>query len=163
MKIVISGTPGTGKTTVAKILSELTGLPMIQINQVAREHGLIHNDEVDIERLERILEDMEGIIEGHLACEMKLNNRIFILRCEPKVLKKRLSPRNYSEKKLKSNVEAEALDYCTQVAEKHYKEVYEIDTTHRTPEEVARIILEIISGKPWNEHIDWSGYFMNPE
>jgi adenylate kinase len=163
MKIVISGTPGTGKTTVAKILSELTELPVIQINHVAKEHGLVHNDEVDIEELEKILKNSEGIIEGHLACEMRLDNRIFILRCEPEVLKKRLSPRNYSEKKLKDNIEAEALDYCTQVAEKHYREVYEIDTTHRTPERVARIILDILSGKSWNEHIDWSEYFMNPE
>ncbi len=163
MKIVISGTPGTGKTTVAKILSELTGLPVIQINQVAKEHDLVHNEEVDIKKLEKILKDSEGIIEGHLACEMRLNDRIFILRCEPSTLKKRLLPRNYSEEKLKNNVEAEALDYCTQVAEHYYREIYEIDTTHRTPEQVARIILDIISGKSWNEHIDWSDYFMNRE
>lgn len=163
MKIVISGTPGTGKTTVAKILSKKTNLQHIDVNKVVSEHGLVKEDIVNIEKLEEVLKEMEGIIEGHLTCEMRLNDKIFVLRCKPDILKQRLLPRNYSKKKLKNNIESEALDYCTIVAEKNYKKVYEIDTSDRTPEEVAEIILRILAGEEWKEHIDWSEYFMNQE
>jgi len=85
-------------------------------------------------------------------------NHVIVLRTRPDVLLQRLKPRNYPEKKIQENVMAEMLDYCLSKAEKRYKNVWQIDTTNRSPEETADAILAAIkSGTPIREEVDWSG------
>ena len=77
MRIVITGTPGTGKSSVARLLSERLGIPLIDIKAVARKAGIVSaSHEVDIPRLSRSLAFLgrkkDFIAEGHLACEVKL-------------------------------------------------------------------------------------------
>jgi len=64
---------------------------------------------------------------------------------------------------VKENLEAEALDVCLVEAVERYDEVYELDTTGRSPEETAAAVEEIIKGKGGKYRpgkIDWAeGYF----
>ena len=39
MKTALTGTPGTGKTTISKILSDGYGLEVVDLNEVIRSHG----------------------------------------------------------------------------------------------------------------------------
>ena len=76
-------------------------------------------------------------------------------------LKKRLEKRGWSEEKIKENVEAEALDVilCETVDIHSEKNVFEIDTTDRQPQEVGRDVKYIMGGKVKNYKIgkiDWS-------
>ena len=158
MKITITGTPGTGKTSVSEIIHEKTGWPVIRAND------LVHREYVDTRKLRMkalwAIKDMENaILEGHLFCEVKLPvDHVIVLRTRPDVLLERLKPRNYPEKKIQENVMAEMLDYCLSKAEKRYENVWQIDTTNRSPEETAEAILSAIkSGKPIREEVDWSG------
>ena len=160
--LLITGVPGTGKSTAAKLLAQNTGAALLDINKLASTLSLFsHTDEEDgakVVRLAKLREELSAaiksekrsvIVEGHLGCEMKLPvSKVIVLRCEPKVLRSRLSLRGYSQKKLASNALSEALDYCTILSEKNYgtRKVWEIDTTQRMPEEVASLCGKILLG-----------------
>jgi len=89
------------------------------------------------------------VVEGHLACELKLPaDFVFVLRAEPRVLRRRLSERGYGRKKLNENIEAELLDYCTQRVEQEYrKKPLELDTSRRSPASSVRAITGAIRQK----------------
>jgi len=157
MKIIITGTPGTGKTSVAEALHEKTGWPIIRAND------LVHREYVDTRKLRMkalwtIKNMKDAILEGHLFCEVKLPvDHVIVLRTRPDVLLQRLKPRNYPEKKIQENIMAEMLDYCLSRAEKKYDDVWQIDTTERTAEETADLILNALNdGQKIREDVDWS-------
>lgn len=136
MRLVITGTPGTGKTTLAEAISNSLELPLIQANEFAKEKDLVESDgSVDVDRLrELILEKiskMRGFVaEGHLLCEFQIPaDRCVVLRCNPKQLEGRLKARGYSGEKLRDNIECEALDYCLVNAEENYGCVTQLDNT----------------------------------
>jgi len=161
--LLITGAPGTGKSTVAKMLAQKTGDELIDINKLAEVLDLYSGTDEDdgskvvrLQELERELsstiksEKPGVVVEGHLGCEVKLPvQKVIVLRCDPKVLRQRLSARNYPAEKVASNALSEALDYCTVLSEKNYgkRKVWEIDTTRRTPIEVASLCEKILTGK----------------
>ncbi len=165
-KIIITGTPGTGKTTLADKLGDYYKTRVIHITEYLKEHPeLIEKTKRDgtiipkMAELRKALNQEQGIIDGHLACEFKLRNSfVIVLRTNPKELKKRLKERGYKPKKIKENIEAEALDYCTQKSEENYKAVYEIDTTNKTPEETFKMALKVIYGTSQGDKVDFSDY-----
>lgn len=166
-KIIITGSPGTGKSSVADMLRRKLKIRIIHINDYVKKNDLVigkQNDSlvVNMNLLKKMLNKEGGIIEGHLACEFKLSGAfVIVLRCDPKVLIRRLKSRGYTEKKIKDNLEAEALDYCTQHAEENYKKVFEIDTTKRTISESVGECIKIIRGKSDGDSVDFSDYLMS--
>jgi adenylate kinase len=86
-------------------------------------------------------------------------NLAVVLRCKPSVLRKRLEDRDWSEAKIRENVEAEAIDVITQEAVDRLPLVYEVDTTDLAPFETADAVLEILQGKVEGRgpgSVDWS-------
>jgi len=160
MRIVVTGTPGTGKTRIAKALAKRTGAKLIGLREFVNENHLFkirkgqREKEVDIAALRKkllpCLARLGGyIVEGHLACEMRLPvDFVFVLRTSPKELEARLAKRHYPRKKLEENLMAEMLDYCTQRAEKEYgKAPLELDTTRRSVAGCAGAMLDAIKRK----------------
>ncbi|MGD1060678.1 MAG: adenylate kinase family protein [Methanomassiliicoccales archaeon] len=167
MRLAISGTPGTGKTATASILAS-RGMDVVELNLFANEHGLLGKidrkrkaREIDVEKLdEALLKERTGdvVLVGHIAHFLSAD-RIVVLRTRPSVLRKRLEARDYSESKVKENLEAEACDVILIESLDRSKKVYEIDTTERTPEETADAIEDILAGKTKKYepgHVDWS-------
>lgn len=165
MKITITGTPGTGKTTI----SEALDIPVIHLTEFVKEQGLGEQKEefeVDIpamvEALEEEVENYDDVvIEGHLAhyCPSDV---CFVLRCDPEVLDERLEERDYSEAKVRENLESEALDIVLAQVVEHQDTVIEIDTTDLSEEEVVADIKEKIGERPDVEadygNVDWSNW-----
>jgi adenylate kinase len=163
--IIISGTPGCGKTSVANELIKLIEGRIISLNELVTSADLSFEfDEkrktyiVDFQTfLPLILQKINEIklekpqfliIESHFSDIIpdKFIDYIFILRCDPDELKKRLKKRNYDLNKIKENVQAEILGNCANYfVNKHLKKpLLEIDTTNLSIEAVAETMKNII-------------------
>lgn len=157
MRTGITGTPGTGKTEVCEVLKSKYHYKIIDLNALIKEKKFYIKKDlkrdtliVDIPRLKKYFAELKGeyIVEGHLAHHLDLD-LIIILRTKPSTLRKRLEAKNWNEEKIRENVEAEALDVILiETLQRHnHRNIHEIDTTDKTPEEVASCIVEIIKGE----------------
>ena len=73
---------------------------------------------------------------------------LIILSCRPEILEERLILRNYSESKIRENLEAEALGVCSAESLDIYENnVYELDVTNLTVDEAALTIIDVINGQ----------------
>ncbi len=150
MLIALTGTPGVGKSLVADVLKR-RGYRVLSVNELARTFDCIREEDgykvVDVEKLsERIKFKELTIVEGHLSHLLKPDIAI-VLRCNPVELKKRLKLKGWNEEKVLENVEAELVDVILIESLDLVKEVYEIDTTNKDPEEVANAVEEILNGE----------------
>ena len=104
--------------------------------------------EADMDRLEQRLKELDDdritVLEGHFSHHFA--DWAIVLRLEPSELKKRLQKRGYSPEKIRENLEAEALDVILVESVEFCRRVDEIDPTDRTPQEVAKLVTEIIAG-----------------
>ena len=156
MRVAVTGTPGTGKTTAVNGVE--TGLDVIHLNEVILEEELYAA--VDEER-DSLVADLDAVrawfdeyapdsvlVESHLAHHLPVG-RVVVLRCDPEELERRLRERGESSEKARENAESEALDVILSEAVETYglDSVYEIDTTDLTPEAVANAIEAVIAGE----------------
>lgn len=153
MRVAITGTPGTGKTTATERLD--TDLDVIHLNDVIREAGLTEGvDEdresvvADFEAIEEWLSDRDDVVvESHLAHNFDAD-RVIVLRAHPETIEQRLQDRDESDASIAENAESEALDVIlSEAVERHSTEsVYEIDTTDRSIEAVVEGIEAVLAG-----------------
>jgi adenylate kinase len=169
----ITGTPGTGKTSVAGELRS-RGYEVIDLSAHIRSNGLLgeldadrDTHEVDLDALNDSLEEFrqkEGLVlmEGHLSHFMDCSG-IIVLRCRPGVLAERLEARGYSREKVLENVQSEVLDVILCEATDSDIPVFEVDCTEGDASTSADSIEKILKGKSddylpgktdWSEEMD---------
>lgn len=164
MRYAITGTPGTGKTSVAKVLRE-RGHEVVDLTGYVIEHGLREEyDEqrdtydVDVDRLNESLAGMEGVFfEGHLSHFADVDI-IIVMRCHPDLLYERLKKRGYPEEKVRENVRAEVLDVILVESVDSGYPTFVVDSGTLSPEGCADAIEDIIKGEDVNyspRSIDW--------
>jgi adenylate kinase len=176
--IGLTGTPGTGKTTVAHLLNECS---VYSVSELSKQHGCLGeidshdmSREIDIDSLNNSLEkqginlQLKGsasscetvIIEGHLSHLLPVS-AIVILRCEPDILHERLNSRNWSSEKIRENTEWELMvgPWIELVNHKNNDlPIIEIDGSDNSPEEIVQIIEKWLKkGLPLTSfaEIDW--------
>lgn len=181
MIIALTGTPGTGKTTVCEIIKEHSQYRkqfyILDLNKLVLGEMLYsEKDEerdtyvADMEKLEKrvkemlaqVPESMDAIMEGHLA-HLLPADAITVLRAHPVALRKRLGKKNYPFRKIQENADAEALDVILVESVERNKNVFEINTTDMNPLAVVKAVVFIIEslkqGKIPEEYlpgkIDW--------
>lgn len=149
MIITLTGTPGTGKTTVSE---EIDGFKVIDLTRFVRKHGLGEDVEkefeVDIQQMKDELEkkvgkDEDVIVEGHLSHHFT-SDYCVVLRCNPEELEKRLKKRDYCRAKIEDNLESEKLDVILTEAVDRQEKIIEVDTTDMTAGETANEIMRKI-------------------
>ena len=142
--IAVTGTPATGKTTVAKKLAYMLDYKYIDGKQII-ENFKLHSEKdpdgtlvVPVKNFENQLKKIikqesraKGlIIDSHLShlLHKELLNLCIVTRCNLKELSFRLKKRNYSEKKIADNLEAETFEICKIEAQENNLKVVEVDT-----------------------------------
>ena len=167
MRVAVTGTPGTGKTSAVAELE--TDLSVIHLNQVIEEEGFyteIDEDRdslvADLDAIREWLADRDDVIvESHLAHYLEAD-AVIVLRCHPEILAERLEARGEPTAKARENAESEALDgILIEAADRHDRShLFEIDTTDLSTAETATEIQQVISGEraPSAGTVDFTEY-----
>lgn len=154
MRVAVTGTPGTGKTTATELLE--SGLSVIHLTDVVEREGFVagYDDErestiVDTDAVAAWLEGRDDVLfESHLAHHFDAD-RVVVCRCHPDELERRLASRGARPASIAENVESEALDVIlVEAVERHGSDrVYELETTELAPEAVADEIAAVVNGE----------------
>uniref|UniRef100_A0A6A7G9I8 Adenylate kinase isoenzyme 6 homolog n=1 Tax=Hirondellea gigas TaxID=1518452 RepID=A0A6A7G9I8_9CRUS len=134
--IMISGTPGTGKSETSRLLVDLLGdrFRHIEVGPLVAEKGLhdgkddefdawLVNDDKIVDELEETVSSGGNFVDFH-AVELfpeRWFDLVVILRTDNSVLWDRLTKRKYSMKKIQENIEAEIMQVILQEARESYK------------------------------------------
>jgi len=172
--ILISGTPGTGKTAIAQVLKEEYTAFHLNLTDIAIENGFILEEDidrqtkvVDEDKLALFIEDFikthpsNIIIEGHYADIVpdELITVFIVLRTDPHVLEQRLQEKRFAISKIQENIQSEILGTCTSFAlETHDRaKMYEVDTSTAALDECVKIIQQYIEERPASNvgEINW--------
>jgi adenylate kinase len=139
--IVITGTPGVGKTRLVNTIKKrMKGVSVYNATDLVNKHKLYsHRDKfgtkvVKLGQLQELIngiarEDKNRLIifEGHVLCDIKIRGaRAIVIRAHLRTLLERLKARGYPVEKIKDNIVSEATDYCGAKALRNYGEVHEI-------------------------------------
>ncbi len=142
--ILVTGTPATGKTTVAKAIAEELDCEYVDVKEVIKNNNLEesydekrHCGVVDEDKLKEILEDMINKSENCLVIDSHLSHFVsencakvcIVTKCDLKELEKRLKARDYPTIKIKDNLECEIMQVCESEAFELGHRIVIVDTT----------------------------------
>ncbi len=165
----ITGTPGTGKKTLAPMVAGILKLPCVGLNElVPHSRKKPKTVAVDTDALRgRLLRSVDGrcLVHGHLLPDVLRRaevERVVVLRCDPKELKLRLRSRRYEAAKVTANLEAELIGLVSSLCFHRFGEsrVVEFDATSgkisNSADAVAKLLTTPYRPKP---RVDWlEGY-----
>jgi len=129
--IAVTGTPGTGKSTLAKLLEKKLGFKRLDLHHCYKDISASYdrkkkcynidliafkklvNKRINLLRREKKFKGL--IIDTHIShlLPQKLIDLCFVLTCSNlKLLQKRLEKRKYSSAKVRENLDAEIFQIC---------------------------------------------------
>lgn len=167
MRVAVTGTPGTGKTTAVERVD--IDLEVVHLNEVVHREGFVvdHDEErdtavADLDAIEAWLGEREDVlVESHLAHQFPMD-RVVVLRCHPSTVAERLRERGEPAATVTENSQSEALDVVlTEAVRAHGREaVHEVVTDGRSPDEVAAAIEAVVAGdrEPAAGTVDYTDY-----
>lgn len=170
--ILIGGTPGVGKTTVAKRVAESIGGKYINVAELAVGEGLVVSydaergayiiDDARVrERLRQVARERLIIVDTHVASAVPQEELYVavILRLDPRELEVRLRSRGYPKWKVLENVQAEVLDACLVEAVELFgaERVFEVDVTGKSVEQIVEEVMTVIKSRKGNKpgSVNW--------
>ena len=142
--IVVTGTPGTGKTKLSKKLAIDYNLVYMDVSALIKKNALHEGYDrslktylVNVNRLVDFLIDLitrskkRLIIDSHLShyIPKRYVKKCFVTTCDLPALKRRLIRRKYSKKKIQENLDAEIFQVCYVEAVVNKHNVKRVDTT----------------------------------
>ncbi|XP_074278956.1 adenylate kinase isoenzyme 6 homolog [Silene latifolia] len=154
--LLITGTPGTGKTTTATALAEATQLRHVNIGDLVREKNLhdgwddqfdchVINEDLVIDELEDLMEG-GGVIVDYHGCDFfpeRWFDRIVVLQTENSILYDRLSKRGYTGSKLSNNIECEIFQVLLEEAKESYPEDIVIAMKSNSVDDITSNVAEL--------------------
>lgn len=146
MIIIVTGTPGTGKTILAKKLAKALNHKYIDVKALLEKSNICDGFDseheclvVDPKKLSAMLvklikKSKRLVIDSHLSHYLpkKYVDTCVVCKCDLPELKKRLKERGYKQQKIRDNLDAEIFDVCLTEAQEEYKHnVIVVNATER--------------------------------
>ena len=147
--IIVTGTPGTGKTLLSRKLASKLNFHYIDANRMIRKYKLSEGYDkkrntkiVDATKLNKTLimeisnfkkdKKTKGIIiDSHLSHYLpkKYADLCIVTKSSLKTLEERLKKRKYTKSKIRENLDAEIFDVCLNEAKEKGHNMLVFDTT----------------------------------
>ena len=148
--IVITGTPGTGKTLVSRKLASKLKFHYIDVNKFIDKKKLSEGFDkkrksriIDVNKLgHALIKEIRAvekqnrrekgiIIDSHLSHYLPGHHvdLCIVMKCDIKELSKRLKKKKFHRKKIEENLQAEIFDICHEEAKQLHQKILVIDTT----------------------------------
>jgi len=186
LRVAVTGTPGTGKSTATERLQERVDAGEYDDLAAGDAAGFHLNDVVQREELYDEVDETRGsvvvdldalgewvddavagtdadvvVLDSHLSHHLTVD-RVVVLRCRPEDLESRLLERGEGAAKAEENAESEALDVVLgESVDAHGVDaVYEVVTTDETPDAIADAIAAVATGdrEPSAGTVDYIDY-----
>jgi len=163
--IVITGTPGTGKTTHAELLAAQAPVPLrhINVSEFVKEEGLHEGFDEEWQTYtvdeDKLLDELEplasagGLILDWHTCDAfpeRWVDLVVVLKCNHTLLWERLEARGYPLKKIQENNEAEIMQVVAEEARESYAAEIVVELTSESTEDLEANVTRIVQ---WIE--DW--------
>jgi adenylate kinase len=154
--MLITGTPGTGKSTIAEIVAQDLGMLHIDVGAFARERDLVesfddaldcsvlHEDAV-LDALEPLMADGAVLLDHHASdwFPQRWVQAVVVLRTDTDALFDRLEARGYKELKLNNNVQAEIMQVVRDEALESYPDIPYLECLNNEWDDKDRIIKQV--------------------
>lgn len=168
--ICVTGTPACGKSRLSKPLARLLGYRYIELTPLIKKYCLYDSYDrrlqtyvVDVGKLKRFVESFlkknsewkGAIVDGHLSHELPpdLVDRVVVVRCNPKVLHRRLLLRRYSAEKVQENMDAEIIGVCEEEARANGHRLAVVDGSSFDEKSFKSMLRKILTRKEYNRYV----------
>ena len=173
MIILVTGSPGVGKSELAKVVSEDLRCKVVESSEVmVREKAVIKDPARDTFIIEwdqglRVARSVASksidscvvvvTVTPTLWLEAVESEIVFIVlaRCNPLILFRRLERRGWRKGKIVENVMAEAFGVIAEELEPWWHSTFEVDTSDKNPRKVYEELLNKIDSWSVGINIDW--------
>ncbi len=171
--IIVTGTPGTGKTAFSTRLARQIGANYISLNKYASQHRLLGGYDrkrksriVDVEKTRTSLQHLLArtktlsVIDTHVPdgiVPKRMAQLILVLRSHPRVLETRLRKKRWPLTKIRENVLAEILDACFLASVRYYgrKKIVQLDTSRNSIGRCVVLARKVLEKPPKMTQVDW--------
>ncbi|KAI9203660.1 AAA domain-containing protein [Polychytrium aggregatum] len=156
--ILITGTPGCGKTTTCELAAIATGLTHLEVGKLVKERGLhdgfddefqswILDEDKVVDELEPEMQQGGRIVDHHGAdfFPERWFDLVVVLRADTQVLFGRLEQRGYSSKKIEENMECEIMQVVLDEARESYRPEIVVELPSNTVEDMENNVERIES------------------
>ncbi|KAJ1834409.1 factor activating pos9 [Coemansia sp. RSA 2703] len=154
--ILITGTPGTGKTTTAEMVALAADLKKITVGDLVKERKLHdgYNEDMDTYWLneDKVVDEMEdmmadgGVCVDFHTCEFfpeRWFDLVVVLRADTTKVYDRLEARGYKQNKISENVECEIMQVVLDEAKESYKEELILELQSNTVDDMEENVKKI--------------------
>ncbi|KAL1932079.1 hypothetical protein VTP01DRAFT_9135 [Rhizomucor pusillus] len=147
--ILVTGTPGTGKTTTSEMIASVTGLDHINVGDLVRtkqlHEGYLQEFDTHILDEDKLLDEMEDMVKdgGKVVdfhtCEIfpeRWFDLVLVLRANTEPLYDRMVKRGYNQRKIQENIECEIMQVVLETARESYAQEIVIELPSNTVEDM---------------------------